>query len=157
VRHLLVAAALSIGALGASAAPASARPYVGGCGNTGDLHLKPSQWSNGCTGGSLNVNDLRWTWYGETTASGKGRTVERVGCGKYVSCPGKRSYRASARVRMTQPRKCTSGPAKGSRYFSKVRVRVHYRKGNPFGYRPGWKTYRYTINTYDDGGCAFAP
>ena len=155
MRRGLLAAALCVLAVAVPAASASARPYVADCGVTGYLKLKPDRWSNGCTGGSLNLRKLRWTWYGETTASAKGQTLLRVGCGKYVSCPGKGPYRATARVRMTQPRKCTAGAAKGSRFYSKVRVRVHYRKGNPFGYRAGWKSYRYTITAYE-GECSYA-
>jgi hypothetical protein len=57
---------------------------------------------------------------------------------------------------MSQPRKCTAGTAKGSRFFSKVRVRVHYGKRNPFGYRAGWRTSRFTITAYE-GECSYAP
>lgn len=63
-------------------------------------------------------------------------------------------YKAKARLRMSAPRTCSEGEAAGERYFTRVRLRIRFRAGNPFGYRSRWKVYRLRI---DDIPCAYSP
>jgi hypothetical protein len=151
---LAVTAAACACAVGA-AAPAAARTYVANCANTYYLDLKPHQWSNGCTGGALNIDALRWGHYGIRRARAAGRADLRRPCGN-APCYKAGVYRARARLRMWRPRRCSTGPAAGERFFSRVRVRVRYRRGNPFGEPAGWKTYRFRIRAYE-GHCEYAP
>jgi hypothetical protein len=66
--------------------------------------------------GLLTTVTVRWSWYGESTASAKGRAELRTPCGD-DPCYKAGLYKATAQVRMTKPRSCTTGPAAGSRFF----------------------------------------
>jgi hypothetical protein len=151
---VLASVAIALAAAGASSAVAST--YVANCANTYYLDLAPEYWSNGCTGGALNLEHLHWARYGTHGAKARGRAALRRPCGTHPTCPEAGVYRAAARLAMWRPRPCTSGPAAGERFFSRVRARVRYRRGNPFGQRPGWKTYRFHIRAYE-GHCEYSP
>ncbi len=138
------------------AAPALASTYVANCGTTYYLDFKPDYWSAGCTGGALNVDRLRWTRYGERSAFAVGRATLRRPCGTHPTCPEAGAYRASARLRLRRPRRCSNGGAAGARFFSRVRLRIRYRAGNPFGKRPGWRTYKLRVRAYE-GTCEYSP
>jgi hypothetical protein len=135
---------------------ASASTYVANCGNTYYLDFMPDYWSIGCTGGSLNVAQLRWKRYSERIAIASGQAALRRPCGSNPTCPEAGAYRASARLRMRRPRRCGNGEAAGERFFSRVRVRIRYRSDNPFGKRAGWKTYKFRIRAYE-GTCEYSP
>jgi hypothetical protein len=62
-------------------------------------------------------------------------------------------YAAQARLKFSRVRSCNLGEAR-VRYYSRAVVRVRYRAGNPFGERPGWKTFK--VTTPDGGQCALA-
>jgi hypothetical protein len=153
-RGLVVAVVVAGAAVVPSAAEAAT--YVPNCANTYYLDLRPSQWSNGCTGGALNLFRLHWTRYGQRHARAHGRALLRTPCGTNPTCPEAALYRAAARLRMRRPRRCGNGEAAGERFYSRARARVRYRRGNPFGYRAGWKTYRYKIRAYE-GTCEYSP
>ena len=148
----------SICALGltamAEAAPAHASTYVANCGITGYLEIRPDYWSGGCTGGALNINKLHWLSYRTNSATARGRADLRMPCGNNP-CYKAGTYSAPARLRLSTPRSCEAGDASGERYFSRVRVRVKMRAGNPFGYRAGWKVWRVPVPA--GGECSYAP
>jgi hypothetical protein len=120
------------------------------------LDIRPATWSNGCTGGALNIERVRWTRYDSTTAKATGRAALRLPCGTDRTCPEAGMYRASADLLMQNPRRCANGEAAGARFYGSVRVRVRYRAGNPFGLKAGWKIYRFKIRAYE-GTCEYAP
>jgi hypothetical protein len=161
IRIAVVAATISVGLLGALAAPANAQTYVANCGNTHYLTLRPDHWSSGCTGGAQNVVRLKWTRYTTGTATARG-TAELRDPRCLPTCYEARVYRFSARLRMSRPRRCSSGPAAGARFFSRVEVKIRYRAGTPFGpsgaplKKSRWKTTRWPIRAYE-GACDWSP
>jgi hypothetical protein len=99
--------------------------YMAGCGATGSLEFKPSR----CAAGGLNLSKLQWRWWdSEHTATGTGEALLRKG------------YRAQAKLVLSRPQTCAGEDGKVPRYFSRARVSVLYRSGNPFKYKPGWRS-----------------
>jgi hypothetical protein len=133
---------------------ALAATYVANCGMPGYLDMRPTSWSGGCTAGALNIRSLRWSEYLSGKAAARGRSQLRYPCGVNPTCPHAPIYTAPALLRFSAARRCTSGEAQGERYFSQVRVRVLMRRGNPFGYRTGWRTWHVSIPR---GECSYAP
>jgi hypothetical protein len=130
------------------------RTYVANCGVTAYLGYKPDYWSNGCMGGSLNIGKLRWSSYGSTVASATGLASLRKPCGN-GPCYKSGVYQAKSRLSLTRPRRClATGNASGAWYFSRAQVQVLLRRANPFGLRPGWKLYAFTIAS--GGRCEWA-
>ena len=157
MRRLLVLTAIAISATALPSSAAAARhTFVANCNNTYYLDFKPHYWSAGCTGGSYNLRRMHWTHWGKRVARGHGQATLRKPCGTNPTCPEAGIYKAKARLRLRRPRRCTSGPAAGKRFFSRVRLRIRYRRGNPFGIRPGWHTYRFKISAYQ-GHCEHSP
>lgn len=155
VRYLLPVGVFALAALAAFAAPVlAASTHVADCNTTNFLKVKPSTWSGGCTGGSLNIRGLRWSSYARRKATATGRAWLRLPCGGSgePTCPDAGVYKARARLTFSRPRQCENDTL--LRYFSRVRVRVRYRKGNPYGVQPGWKTYRSRVSA---GPCEMAP
>lgn len=151
----LLAVMASTALMIAPSAAQADRTYVPACGSIQMLEYRPGSWSFGCTGGSLIVRGIRWSTYRSSKATGKGRAWLREPCGSNPTCSEADYYKATARVRFSRPQTCNLGEAK-LRYYSRARIRVRVRKGNPFGYRPGWKTYRISIPR-SDGACDLAP
>jgi hypothetical protein len=152
----IAAASLSTMTCALAANAAGSRTYVANCANTYYLDFKPSYWSNGCTGGALNVERVRWTQYGRRTARATGRAALRLPCGTNPTCPEAGAYKTAATLLMSRPRRCSTGKAADARFFSRVRLRIRYRAGNPFDEPAGWKTYRFNIRAYE-GACEYAP
>jgi hypothetical protein len=123
---------------------ASGRIYVAICGTTGYLQHKPRYWSNGCTGGSLNVRGVRWRSWRRRTAYGIGTAWLRVD----VDLP---LYKTPARIRLYAVRRCISPQGLEQRYYSRARVAKYYGPGNPFGFSVGWQRERF--RTLPGGGC----
>lgn len=134
----------------------NAATYLPNCGNTGYLQFKPEYWSEGCTGGSLTVQRLRWKLYSSTRGRAVGKAQLRRPCGSTPPCHKAGVYKARARLYTGRPRRCTRGSAARERYFSRIRVVIRYRADNPFGHRPGWKTHRTRVRAYQ-GVCDYAP
>jgi hypothetical protein len=141
---ILVAFATSV-----AAGAAAERIYVANCGNTSYLEFRPTYWSSGCTGGSLNVRPVRWRWWGVRSARGSGTAELRF------LCPKRRAwctYRARARLRLSRPKQCRAKDGRRHWYFSVGRESVLFRAGNPLRLRAGWHTQRTTVQA-DQGLC----
>ena len=144
---LLVAGAIG----GGSAVAASGRTYVPNCGNTSYLRYKPGFWSSGCTAGSLNMPTVRWSGWGGRAARGSGTAALREPCSP-ESCAEAGTYEAKARLALSRPRTCRDRRGRSHRYFSRARLTVRYRAGNPFRERPGWRSHLVTVKPAD-GTC----
>ena len=121
-------------------ATASARTYVASCSNTSFLEFKPDYWSSGCTGGSVNVQPVTWSRWSARSAKGRG-VVLANDCDP--SCAGGSIYRYRTTVRLYHPRTCHGNGR--HRYFSKSRLNVTFRRGNPYGYPAGQKILRFPV------------
>ena len=152
---LLLSLSGALVAAGASIS-AKARPtLIPNCGSTWYLDYRPSGWSAGCTGGSLNLTKLHWSKFGRSRAQASGRAELREPCGDNP-CYLAGLYKAKAKLAASRPRRCSAGALARSLYFSRVEVKVLYRAGNPFGRSPGWKRNVFKIKAYD-GVCYHTP
>lgn len=145
-------ALLVAGWLGANAGAALGRTYVANCGNTSYLQFKPDQWSGGCTGGSANIQTVRWSAWSDGAARGSGMAALREPC-RTAGCAWG-TYRARAKLVLSRPRPCRTEDGRRLRFFSRARWSVLYRSGNPFGLRPGWRAK--VVPVYQ-GLCRLAP
>jgi hypothetical protein len=133
----------------------SARIFVPNCGSTWYLEYQPSLWSQGCTGGSLNVTRLSWRSYAAGGARALGQAALRKPCGA-APCSQAGIYTTSARVLASRPLRCPGGTLRGSRYFSQIQVDVLYRDDNPFGIAAGWQRTTFVIKAAN-GVCHHSP
>jgi hypothetical protein len=138
VSGLLLGSAPLVNATGASAAgtavaASSARVYAANCGTVGYLEYKPQSWGAGCTSGSPEVRNARWTRWNDTSARGVGSSYVED-CSPSCATPSKHEVYPSS-VILSQPRRCTSG-ARVS-YFSRATWTITYPRRNPFHMRPG--------------------
>lgn len=151
-RWMILAAACAT--FGAAASAAGAVTYVANCDVAGYLAYKPDYWSAGCTGGSPRIQPIRWRTWGSGLAIATGTAQLRGPCGDQP-CYKADMYRAEGKLRLSRPRTCTSDAGATLRYFSRARWSIRYRKGNPFGEKPGWRTTTFTVPS--NSGCGLAP
>ena len=103
--------------------------------------FKPSR----CAAGGLNLSKLQWRWWdSEHTATGTGEALLRKG------------YRAQAKLALSRPQQLHGEDGKMLRYFSRARLSVLYRSGNPLGERPGWRSYVVKVEA-SRGRCELSP
>jgi hypothetical protein len=130
-------------------------PYAANCGNTSYLEFKAKTWSNGCTAGSANLNEVSWQGWNQESATGTGIAGLRGPCvispKPGPACRGETAYyQARAKVRLSKPEVCSDGKAR-RRYFARARFIVYMRSGNPFGQPVGWQPSTYTTTEGDCG------
>ena len=147
-------AVTAAGLVGALPAQASALTYDANCGTTGYLDYKPSSWSNGCTGGSTNIDAVRWTRWTSTSAHGRGHAHLRDPLCR-PSCPEAKVYPYRAAVTLSRPRSCSTDSGQRLRYFSRATVRIRWTRGNPFHKAVGWRAEHFTVPT--GNSCELSP
>jgi len=129
----LIAALLS----GAVALPAQARAEVSllpDCGNVSyGGKVEPVQWSSGCLGGSVNLDQLRWKDWGAPAAVATG-IVRYNTC--EPDCAGGSVYDYPAELRTESIKQCAS-PLGPQRYYTRFTITVTFPEGNDAGQPAG--------------------
>jgi hypothetical protein len=111
VQRLVIAALVTISALGFAATAIAAGVSFAGAG--GGAHVRPHTLF--LTGdGTLDVTNVSWSSWGGRTAAGRGQ-AEYHGC--TPTCAQARVHRATVNVRLSNVRSCS-----GRRYYSHVRL-----------------------------------
>lgn len=150
-----IAVLIAWATLFAGTGAAEARTYVPNCGNPSYLDYKPTYWSSGCTGGSVNVDPVQWRRWTGRLATAAGTAKLRYPCGD-SPCYEADVYEAPARLKFSRTRRCKLPSGKRVRYFARARVTVKYGDDNPFGYAAGWRTFpTFKMDAYE-GKCKFA-